>query len=215
MGGAGGTFTCRGGTVCVSPQICVESTYIPNTGSPINTTACKDNPCGTNPLACSCAKNLCVSSGAGDTVCSVETERILGCQSSGTCASPETGIATPEGERRIADLLPGDLVYSVHQHALQAVPLLQVSRTPVHNHHVVRVTTEDGAVIEMSAGHPTADGRSFGQLKGGDLLDGASIVSSRVIPYLFSETYDILPASDTGTYVASGHLVGSTLKCTQ
>ncbi|MEO8213838.1 MAG: hypothetical protein ABI560_11625 [Myxococcales bacterium] len=76
----------------------------------------------------------------------------------------------------------------------------------------MEVKLADGSVLEMSSGHPTADGRTFGQLKSGDLLDGAQIISSRLIPYRFSRTYDILPASDTGTYIAGGHLVGSTLK---
>jgi hypothetical protein len=109
-------------------------------------------------------------------------------------------------------LLPGDLVYSVDRNGVQAVPLLRIGRTPVYHHHVIQLTLADGAVLEMSAGHPTADGRTFGQLRAGDLLDGTLIVSSATIPYRFSQTYDILPASDTGTYVASGRLVGSTLR---
>ncbi|MEP6652989.1 MAG: hypothetical protein ABJA82_06495 [Myxococcales bacterium] len=76
----------------------------------------------------------------------------------------------------------------------------------------MEVTLVDGSVLEMSSGHPTADGRTFGQLKAGDVLDGTQIISSRLIPYRFSRTYDILPASETGTYIASGRLVGSTLK---
>jgi hypothetical protein len=33
-----------------------------------------------------------------------------------------------------------------------------------------------------------------------------------VIPYEHAFTYDILPASETGTYYAAGALIGSTLK---
>jgi hypothetical protein len=127
-------------------------------------------------------------------------------------SSPETRIATPGGERRIADLVPGDLVYSEDRRALRAVPVLRVRQTLVYQHHVVQVTMVDGAVIEMSEGHPTADGRTFGQLRAGDLLDGTPILSTRIIPYRFSHTYDILPGSESGTYVASGRLVGSTLR---
>jgi len=44
------------------------------------------------------------------------------------------------------------------------------------------------------------------------LLDGDIIVSRENIPYQFAYTYDILPASSTGIYVANGVLIGSTLK---
>jgi hypothetical protein len=136
----------------------------------------------------------------------------LSCEFVSTCASPETRIATPGGERRIADLVPGDLVYSQDRSALRAVPVVRVRQTLVYEHHIVQVTMVDGAVIEMSEGHPTADGRTFGQLRAGDLLDGAPILSTGIIPYRFSHTYDILPDSETRTYVASGRLVGSTLR---
>jgi hypothetical protein len=69
----------------------------------------------------------------------------------------------------------------------------------------------NGAKLDISAPHPTADGRSFGDLRAGDLLDGVGVASVTVIPYAYSFTYDILPDSDTGTYVAGGALIGSTL----
>jgi hypothetical protein len=66
--------------------------------------------------------------------------------------------------------------------------------------------------MDISPGHPTADGRRFADLRSGDRLDGALIVSARIVPYRFAFTYDILPASDTATYVAFGKLIGSTLR---
>jgi len=45
----------------------------------------------------------------------------------------------------------------------------------------------------------------------GIALDGHRIRSVEVIPYTFEATYDILPASDTGTYFAAGVEIGSTL----
>ena len=199
-----------GGTSCAVGQICVDNTVVPNVGSSTRYTACHDNPCAGNALACSCAGALCV--GMGAPTCGTLSSTTLSCRFDSVCASPETLIATPSGERRIVELVPGDLVYSVDRNGLQAVPLLRVGHTVVYNHHVIQLTTADGAVLEMSAGHPTADGRTFGQLRSGDMLDGALIESSRTIPYRFSQTYDILPASDTGTYVAAGKLVGSTLR---
>lgn len=127
------------------------------------------------------------------------------------CASPDTAIATPSGERRIADLIEGDLVYSADHGSLVPVPLMLVSHTPVLDHRVVRVTLESGRVLEISPGHPTADGRFFSDLRAGDVLDGIAITSAELVPYGHAFTYDILPASETGTYVAGGALIGSTL----
>jgi len=128
------------------------------------------------------------------------------------CASPDTPIATPAGERPLADLRPGDLVYSVDGGAIRAVTVARVGRTAVVHHHVVRVTTADGRRLEISAGHPTADGRRFGDLRAGGTLDGHRLESVEVVPYQHGETYDILPASETGTYFAAGMLIGSTLE---
>jgi hypothetical protein len=128
------------------------------------------------------------------------------------CASPDTPIATPEGERAIAELRPGDLVYSVNGGATVAVPLLRTASTPVSAHQVVRLQLDDGSVLELSPGHPTADGRHFSELSAGAALDDRHVViSAKLIPYEFARTYDILPASDTGTYFAAGALIGSTL----
>jgi hypothetical protein len=133
------------------------------------------------------------------------------CRYGVVCASPDTMIATPSGERLIADLVVGDLVYSADEGMLHAVPLSAVFHTPVTDHRVVHVVLETGRVLEISPGHPTADGRSFGDLRAGDRLDGTLVVSAELVPYLHGFTYDILPASDTATYVAGGALIGSTL----
>jgi hypothetical protein len=128
------------------------------------------------------------------------------------CASPDTPVATPSGDRPIAELGVGDLVYSVDGAAIRAVPIARINQTPVSGHQVVRIVTEGGATLEISAGHPTADGRRFGDLGVGDRLDGRRIESAAVIPYRFTATYDILPLSKSGTYFAAGMLIGSTLK---
>lgn len=128
------------------------------------------------------------------------------------CAAPDTPIATPGGDRPIASLRVGDLVYSVDHDEIVAVPILEIGRTPVVGHHVVRVVLDSGAVLEISPGHPTADGRTFGDLAAGSRLDDQhGVVSAAIVPYDHDATYDILPASDTGTYYAAGTLIGSTL----
>jgi len=127
------------------------------------------------------------------------------------CAAPDTPIATPSGERRIADLSQGDLVYSVSGEAIVAVPVVRVNRTPVVNHSVIRVALANGRVLEMSAGHPLADGRTFADLESTALFDGERVLEATRVPYGHPFTYDILPASTSGTYFAAGVLVGSTL----
>jgi hypothetical protein len=129
----------------------------------------------------------------------------------GRCAAPDTPIATPSGERAIASLREGDLVLSRHGGRTVAVPLLATSRAPVANHHVVRVTLETGAIVEMSPGHPTADGRTFASLRAGTLLGAVRVIDARLVGYAGSYTYDILPASDSGTYLAAGAWVGTTM----
>jgi hypothetical protein len=63
----------------------------------------------------------------------------------------------------------------------------------------------------MSARHPTADGGSFGTLQVGATLGDVEIVAVDATPYPHPFTYDILPATTSGSYFASGALVGTTL----
>jgi hypothetical protein len=107
----------------------------------------------------------------------------------------------------------GDLVYSVDDGAIMAVPVVGVGSTPVSSHHVLRVRLDNGEVLEMSPGHPTAEGRPFSELSVGSVLgESRSVVDIRLVPYRYTRTYDILPDSSTGTYFAAGALVGSTLR---
>jgi len=111
----------------------------------------------------------------------------------------------------MASLVEGDLVYSVHRGAILAVPVRKTQRNPVTNHSVMRVLLADGREIEISGGHPTADGHSFAELHAGSSLGGVDVVSVQRVPYAHPYTYDILPDSDTGTYFAAGALIGSTM----
>jgi hypothetical protein len=76
----------------------------------------------------------------------------------------------------------------------------------------MRVVLETGAVLEISAGHPTADGVAFGDLRPGMRQGGVAITSAELVPYRHERTHDILPESDSGAYFAAGMLVGSTLR---
>jgi hypothetical protein len=135
----------------------------------------------------------------------------MGCAPLCECASPDTPIATPAGERPIASLRVGDLVYTADRGAVKVVPILKVRRTPVRAHKIMQIRLANGRTIELSPGHPTADGRRFQDLRAGSELDGVGIASARISEYAHEATYDILPDSDTGAYFAGGALVGSTL----
>jgi hypothetical protein len=128
------------------------------------------------------------------------------------CAAPATPIATPAGNRPIAELAVGDYVYSVDRGSLAVVPVKRVRRQPVAgSHHVVELKLVHGATLRISPRHPTADGRRFGDLVAGDLVDGVRVTSVRLVEYDHRFTYDILPDSDSGAYFVAGTLIGSTL----
>jgi hypothetical protein len=127
------------------------------------------------------------------------------------CASPETPIATPEGEKPIASLSVGDLVYSEEETGIVVVPIIRVSRLEVFHHRVMQVRLSSGRTLAISPGHPTADGRAFGTLRPNDMLGDAPIDEAQLVEYPHAFTHDILPASSTGTYFAAGVPIGSTL----
>jgi hypothetical protein len=92
-----------------------------------------------------------------------------------------------------------------------SVPILRINRVAAASHVVVRLVMASGVVLEISAMHPTADGRTVGALRDGDLLDGVRVLATSIVPYEHTFTYDILPDSETGAYFAGGLLIGSTL----
>ena len=198
---------------CKANEICVDAVVSAGAAIASATARCATNPCGTQALDCSCAGTACSAVDTQTTCSSVDSATgLVRCVGGNKCAAPDTPIATPTGNRAIADLRVGDLVYSEHDGALVTVPLVQVARRPAAGHVVVHLVTARGAVLDISGPHPTADGRRFADLRVGDVLDGDAIVAREVVPYPHAFTYDILPASSTGTYVAAGLLIGSTLK---
>ncbi len=146
--------------------------------------------------------------GGGNGIC---TAANFTCAWQSKCAAPGTRIATPAGPVPISSLAVGDLVFSVDRGKVAAVPILRTTRVPVTRHHVVRVTLTSGDVLEISEGHPTADGRLFWDLAPGNRLGSQVVAGVESVPYRFAYTFDILPASDSGTYFAEGALIGSTL----
>ena len=130
------------------------------------------------------------------------------------CLAIGTRIDTPRGAVVVENLHVGDSVWTVNEAGERVVgKILKLGSVKVPSiHQVIHVLLSDGRDLWASPGHPTADGRSLGQLKIGDFLDGARIIRIERAPYNRVATYDLLPSGDTGYYWADGILMGSTLK---
>ncbi len=130
------------------------------------------------------------------------------------CLAKHTLIDTPAGPVEAQNLRAGMTVWTVNAQGARvaAVLLTTVQIAVPADHQMIHLALDDGRELTASPGHPTADGRTLGNLQPGDLLDGAHIVRLNRIPYTEPATYDLLPAGDTGFYWANGILVGSTLK---
>jgi hypothetical protein len=138
-----------------------------------------------------------------------EVGRRLACP---ICLARGVRIATPSGEVPIQDVRVGMPVWSTDREGHRTVAVVrQVGdmQAPI-GHEVVRIELADGRMVTASPGHPTADGRSVGELELGQRFDGSTIVGLGLIPYA-GFTYDLLPSGPTGTYFANGILLGSTL----
>lgn len=128
------------------------------------------------------------------------------------CLAKGTRVSTPDGEREISTLAIGERVHSLVGGRLVAKRLLRVSACPVRQHVVLRLHLSNGRVLEGSPEHPLADGRTMEALAAGSTVEGVVVRAIERVPYADSFTYDLLPDSPTGTFVAEGLLVGSTLR---
>jgi len=130
------------------------------------------------------------------------------------CLARGTRIATPAGDVAVELLKVGDVVWTTDVAGTRvALPLVEIGTTAVPaTHHVVHLVLADGRTVNVSPGHPTADGRTVGKLVAGDRYDGAVVIGVELIPYAGGATFDVLPAGATGAYWANGVLLGSTLR---
>jgi hypothetical protein len=158
-----------------------------------------------------CTLNGPVASGPGCVAADESGTCPLGCAPLCRCAAPETPIATPTGDRPIAALAAGDLVFSVDDGAIVAVPILRVQRIPAPDHRVARVVLEDGRILRLSPDHPLADGRPFADLVAGQRLGDVVVIEAGIIAYDAAFTHDILPLSSSRAYFVAGELVASTI----
>jgi len=129
------------------------------------------------------------------------------------CLAMGTYIDTPRGPVPVNNLQVGMLIWTFDMDGVRrAVPVLQTAKTKVAaSHCIVHLHLSDGRDIYASPGHPTIDGRIVGVLSIGDELDGAVVTGLDSIPYTGEYTYDILPAGDTGNYLANGIHLKSTI----
>lgn len=212
VGGCFGDIDCPTGEACVGGRPSPCNTTIPETIGTCTPVACPEGDCGGSAGPdCTCfdgAGCVAATGPTGSGQCREPDGNCWSCK----CAAPDTPIATPSGERALAELRPGDLVFSVDGEQIRAVPVLRINRTPVVNHRVLHVTFENGRSIDMTAEHPLADGRPLSALQPGSELLGGTVLRLHSVPYRHAATYDILPDSTSGAYFASGVLVGSTLK---
>jgi hypothetical protein len=129
------------------------------------------------------------------------------------CLAGETRIDTPAGPVPVKEIRRGMLVWTPGPGGTrEAVPVLHAEKTRVPSgHRVVHVRLSDGRELDASPGHPLADGRLLGTLSVGDIVDGARVTGTDLVPVTGGFTYDILPAGDTGGYWANGIPLESTL----
>jgi hypothetical protein len=141
------------------------------------------------------------------------TQRETGFPTCPICLAAGTLIDTPRGPVRVEHLKVGDQVWTQDESGRRVIgSILQTGHVKVPStHQMIHMILEDGRELWASPGHPTADGRKLGNLKTGDLLDGAQIASLEKVPYHQTFTFDILPSGATGHYWANGILMGSTL----
>lgn len=199
--GRGGSCTgdeCCGSNTTFSNGACIASCSVS-----VDCSTVSARNCNTTTGCRSCAQGsggICISASDTATLC-------------WKCLSFTSKISTPIGDVAVTSLKVGDIIWTADATGNRVVrTLLKVSRIPAINHRVVHLVLADGRTLDVSAPHPTADGRTVGDLKVGEAYDGSIVRSVVLKAYEGSATYDILPAGETGYYWANGIVMGSTLK---
>lgn len=129
------------------------------------------------------------------------------------CLARGTLIDTPDGPIAVEDLALGDPIWTIDgggRRVLGAV-IARGSTVAPADHQVIRLTLADGRTVTASPGHPLADGRGFGELRLGDVVDGSAITALERLPYSGGETFDLVASGATGGYYVDGIPLGTTL----
>jgi hypothetical protein len=129
------------------------------------------------------------------------------------CLAQWARIATPAGELPVTEIGIGMLVWTLDASGRRVpAPVLVVGHTPTPaGHRVVHLVLTDGRSVDVSPGHPLADGRRVGDLRPGDPMAGSVVASAESLVYAGAATWDLLPAGATHVYWADGVPLGSTL----
>ena len=128
------------------------------------------------------------------------------------CLAEGTLIDTPDGPVPVEKLQQGMMIYTQDDAGkkIAGVIMATASAQSPTSFQIIRIVLNDGRIVSASPGHPTTDGRTIGELKVGDTLDGGIIAAVTAVPYN-GYTFDILPEGGTGFYWANGILLKSTL----
>ncbi len=143
--------------------------------------------------------------------------KIIGEQPAGgcpICLSGDTLIDTPYGNMNVKELKKGAFVWTSDRLGnRQSAIILKIGKAQVPpTHAMVHIVLDNGKELSVSQGHPTAYGRTFGDVKPDEVIDNSYVKAVEIVPYNQKYTYDILPSGETGFYWANGILVGSSLK---
>ena len=128
------------------------------------------------------------------------------------CLAEGTLIDTPNGPVPVEKLQKGMMIYTQDVTGKKIAGMITATasvQSPT-SFQIIRIKLNDGRVVSASPGHPTTDGRTIGELKVGDTLDGGIVTAVTAVPYS-GYTFDILPDGGTGFYWANGILLKSTL----
>lgn len=128
------------------------------------------------------------------------------------CLARGTLIATTEGPVPVEQLNEGTPVWTTDGTGNRVKGIvIKTSATPVpSSFQAINVALSDGRAVTASPGHPTAEGRTLGDYRTGDTLDGAVVTAVEHSDY-GGVTFDLLPSGETGLYWANGILMGSTI----
>jgi hypothetical protein len=130
------------------------------------------------------------------------------------CLARGTPIDGPDGPIPVDRLRLGDSIWTLDRAGRRvAGTVMALGSTPAPvDHKVIEVTLADGRSVTASAKHPLAGGRSIGELRIGDVIDGRAVTSVKTHAYDGGSTFDLVVSGETGIYLAGGIPLRSTLE---
>jgi hypothetical protein len=129
------------------------------------------------------------------------------------CLARGTLIDTPFGPVPVERMKIGDRVWTldVAGRLVEGTVIAVGSTIAPADHRVIDVVLVDGRTVTASPGHPLPDGRTIGDLRAGDLVNGSEVASVESRAYGDGETFDIAVGGPSGVYFVDGIALRSTL----